>query len=86
LADRLDWMGLVRAGEPSQLDRFIGYYEPYASSHDALDGDAAVQEETRNVARAVARVSQALRKGQLKSELADLPKPRPKQLQDRSLD
>jgi poly(hydroxyalkanoate) depolymerase family esterase len=42
-----------------------------------------VQEETRNVARAVARVSQALRKGQLKSELADLPKPRPKWRQDR---
>ena len=78
LADWLDWMGLVSAGEQSQLDRFIGYYEPYASSHDELDRDAAVQEETRNVARAVARVTIALRKGELKSELADLPRPRPK--------
>jgi multimeric flavodoxin WrbA len=78
LADWLDWMGLVSAGEQSQLDRFIGYYEPYASSHDELDRDTAVQEETRNVARAVARVTIALRKGELKSELADLPRPRPK--------
>ena len=40
----------------ARLDRYIGYYEPYATSHDALDRDEAVQEETRNVARAVARV------------------------------
>jgi hypothetical protein len=37
-----------------------------------------VQEETRNVARAVARVTQALRKGELKAAVADLPRPRPK--------
>jgi spore maturation protein CgeB len=31
-------------------DRYIGYYEPYATSHDALDRDQDVQEEVRNVA------------------------------------
>ncbi len=63
LSDWLDWMGLIDAGDQARLDRFIGYYEPYATSHDALDKDEDVQEETRNVARAVARVTAALREG-----------------------
>ena len=54
----------------ARLDRFIGYYEPYATSHDALDRDEAVQEETRNVARAVARVTAALRAGELDDAIA----------------
>ena len=78
LCDWLEWMGLIGAGAEAKLDRFIGYYEPYATSHDALDKDHDVQEEARNVARAVARVTKALRRGELKSELADLPRPRPK--------
>ena len=78
LSDWLDWMGLVDAGAQARLDRFIGYYQPYATSHDDLDKDEAVQEETRNVGRAVARVAQALRQGELDAELAALPKPRPK--------
>src|SRR6185295_17385342 len=53
LCDWLDWMGLVDAGAAARLDRYIGYYEPYATSHDALDQDSGVQEEVRNVARAV---------------------------------
>jgi hypothetical protein len=28
--------------------RYIGYYEPYANSHDAFDRDELVQEEARN--------------------------------------
>jgi multimeric flavodoxin WrbA len=55
LSDWLDWMGLNDAGVHSRLDRFIGYYEPYANSHDTLDQDECVQEEVRNVARAVPR-------------------------------
>jgi multimeric flavodoxin WrbA len=39
LADWLDWMGLIDAGERSQLDRMLGYYAPYATSHEALDAD-----------------------------------------------
>ena len=33
LCDWLDWMGLIDAGNVARLDRYIGYYEPYASSH-----------------------------------------------------
>ena len=46
-------MGLVSAGHAAELDRYVGYYEPYATSHDALDRDRAFQEETRNAARAL---------------------------------
>jgi hypothetical protein len=35
------------------IDRYVGYYEPYATSHDALDRDASFQEEVRNAARAL---------------------------------
>jgi len=78
LSDWLDWMGLIDAGFPARLDRFIGYYEPYATSHDALDRDEAVQEETRNVARAVAQVTAALRAGELDDAIAAGPAVRPK--------
>ena len=78
LSDWLDWMGLIEAGPQARLDRYIGYYEPYATSHEALDHDEAVQEETRNVARAVAQATAAVRRGALADALAPLPKPRPK--------
>ena len=78
LSDWLDWMGLVDAGNEARLDRFIGYYEPYANSHDTLDADQHVQQEARNVASAVARMTHALRRGDLKTELKHEPRPRPK--------
>jgi multimeric flavodoxin WrbA len=78
LSDWLDWMGLLDAGNRARLDRFIGYYAPYATSHDALDRDEAVQEETRQVARAVAQVTAAMRAGKLETPLAGEEPPRPK--------
>ena len=76
LSDWLDWMGLIDAGDQARLDRYIGYYEPYATSHDSLDADQGVQEETRNVARAVARYTKALRSTGLPVETTKLPRPR----------
>ncbi|MDB5829881.1 MAG: NADPH-dependent reductase, partial [Variovorax sp.] len=78
LCDWLDWMGLVDAGTQARLDRYIGYYEPYATSHDTLDADHAMQEEVRNVARAVANAVGLLREGKLKPPDKDLKRPRPK--------
>ena len=78
LSDWLDWMGLHDAGPMARLDRFIGYYEPYATSHAALDRDENVQEETRNVARAVARAVKARRSGALREGDEGLKSPRPK--------
>ncbi|WP_310263635.1 flavodoxin family protein [Roseateles saccharophilus] len=78
LSDWLDWMGLVDAGFGARLDRYIGYFEPYATSHDALDDDAAVQEEVRQAALAVARAVPLLRDGLLRQSDEKLLRPRPK--------
>lgn len=78
LCDWLDWMGLIDAGPPARLDRFIGYYEPYFNSHDTLDQDTAVQAETRHVALAVAHAVRELRAGRLQAVQPKLERPRPK--------
>jgi multimeric flavodoxin WrbA len=78
LSDWLDWMGLIDAGPKARLDRYIGYYEPYATSHDALDRDRDVQEEVRNVARAVVEAVRESRAGRLSEPDANLESPRPK--------
>ena len=78
LTDWLDWMGLVDAGSLAQLDRYIGYYKPYATSHEALDGDPDIQEEVRNVARAVASAVREVRAGTLSCPDKGLRRPRQK--------
>ncbi len=78
LTDWLDWMGMVEAGHAAKLDRYIGYYDLYARSHDALDRDGAVQEEVRNVARSVVLAVKALRAGRLRQGDEQLSRPRPK--------
>lgn len=78
LSDWLDWMGLVDAGAASRLDRYIGYYRPYATSHDELDRDAAVQVEVRNVARALLNILPRVRQGTLEALEQGIVAPRPK--------
>jgi multimeric flavodoxin WrbA len=78
LSDWLDWMGLIDAGAAARLDRYVGYYEPYFSSHEALDRDDALQEEVRNVARAVVGAVGQLRAGALSTPDRGLRMPRPK--------
>ena len=76
----VDWfsdMKMIQSGAASVLGRYIGYYEPYATSHEALDNDTAVQDEVRNVARSVARQIRQLRNGQDEPD-SGLPEPRPK--------
>jgi multimeric flavodoxin WrbA len=55
LSDWLSSMDLVPAGPLAHFDRYIGYWEPYATSHDALDRDKAILQETSNAAVALAR-------------------------------
>ncbi|WP_306392136.1 flavodoxin family protein [Telluria beijingensis] len=78
LADWLEWMGLINSGSFGQLDRYIGYYESYADSHETFDHDTAVQEETRNVARAVATAVREVRAGRVAVVSPPLKDPRPK--------
>jgi multimeric flavodoxin WrbA len=78
LVDWLKDMGLVSAGHAAELDRYLGYYEPYATSHEALDRDRALQEETRNAARALVQAVKLLRRGRLAEPDAGLREIRPK--------
>lgn len=78
LSDWLDWMKLIDAGAQARLDRYLGYYEPYATSHDAMDQDEDFQQEVRNVARAVAHAVRMLRSGTLTRPDESLKSPRPK--------
>jgi multimeric flavodoxin WrbA len=65
LADWLSDMKLQPAVVQGGMDRYIGYYEPYATSHDALDQDAAVQNEVRESARALIEAVALARAGRL---------------------
>lgn len=78
LTDWLEWMQLIDAGAQARLDRYVGYYEPYATSHDSMDRDHALHDEVRNVARAVARAVRLLRTGALARPDDGLRVPRPK--------
>ena len=77
LVDWLTDMHLIQSGGASVLDRYLGYYEPYATSHEALDKDTAFQEEVRNVARSVARQAHMLRAGRSQPD-DEIEDPRPK--------
>ena len=74
----LDGMGLIDSGQPALLDRFIGYCEPYATSRECLDRDLPVQQEARDIARAVALAVKEPRKGSLAAVQPQVQRPRPK--------
>jgi multimeric flavodoxin WrbA len=78
IADWLRAIGLRPAGPSAELDRYIGYWEPYATSHEALDRDTAMQEEVRNAARTLAEAVIAQREGKLVLAGEGLRQPRQK--------
>ncbi|MFN0008303.1 MAG: flavodoxin family protein [Planctomycetota bacterium] len=78
LCDWLTDMGLVQAGPSSALGRYIGYYEPYATSHDELDEDKGFQVEVRNAAKSLARMVREVRSGRYREPDAGLESPRQK--------
>lgn len=78
VSDWLSFMGLESAGNQAEIDRYIGYWEPYATSHDALDKDLAIQGEVRNAAATLAQAVQAKRDGRWVSAGKDLVRPRRK--------
>jgi multimeric flavodoxin WrbA len=71
IADWLTSMGLSAA---SALDRYIGYWQPYATSHEALDADSALQEEVRQTALTLLAAVEATRSGR---QIAPEPATRP---------
>jgi multimeric flavodoxin WrbA len=78
LVDWLSDMGLILAGGMAEADGYIGYMEPYATSHQALDKDTAFRQEVLNVARALGNAIKFCRAGEFENPGKDLVDPHPK--------
>jgi multimeric flavodoxin WrbA len=78
LTDWLTDMELMPAAASATFDRYLGYYEPYATSHDALDRDTSVQQEVRNAARTLIEAVKLMRSGRFPRPDRDVKDPRPK--------
>jgi multimeric flavodoxin WrbA len=76
LSDWLCFMHFQPAGSTAELDRYVGYWKPYATSHDELDADVALQEEVRNAARTLHEAVIAKRSGSLMAAGSGLRQPR----------
>ena len=78
LVNWLTFMSLEAAGPKAQLNRYIGYWEPYAMGHEHLDEDLAMQGEVRNAAATLAEAVKAQREGRMAGAGQDLHPPRQK--------
>jgi multimeric flavodoxin WrbA len=78
ISDWLRFMHLSPAGTTAELDRYIGYWKPYATSHAELDADTAIQEEVRNAARTLLEAVRGRLAGTLVAAGENLRPPRQK--------
>jgi multimeric flavodoxin WrbA len=78
LVDWLTDMSLVQASRTAEVDGYVGYMQPYATSHEALDNDKNIQEETRNAARALGNAVKLYREGKYERPDENLRDPTPK--------
>ncbi len=65
LSDWREDIGMIPSGHLGHIDRFVGYLEPYATSHNDLDDDVDFQEDVRNAARALVQGVKDRRSGKL---------------------
>ena len=78
IVDWLNDMELIDSGPLAEINRYVGYYGKYATSHDALDKDINFQQEVGVAAAAlVARVTQ-IRSGKYEAPEKNLEEPRKK--------
>lgn len=76
-----DWfldLEFVQAGPSGVLGRYLGYYQPYATSHDDLDRDTALQGEVKNAAKSLLATVKQIRSGAFVRPDAGLEPPREK--------
>lgn len=78
VSDWLKFMKFTPAGPDAEIDRYIGYWEPYATSHDALDKDRDIQAEVEIAAEQLGRALKARRAGELVTTYEGLESPRQK--------
>jgi multimeric flavodoxin WrbA len=77
----VDWardLHMIPAGAAAEVEGYVGYYEPYATSHQALDRDEAFQAEVRGAAVTLCEAVEAQRAGKLVAAGQGLREPRPK--------
>lgn len=78
LSDWLTDMQLISAGRFAELDGYVGYMEPYATSHRDLDEDREFQQEVQNAAHALGNAVRLARSGRLEEPGTGLVDPNPK--------
>lgn len=78
LTDWLSDMEMIPAGPTALIDTWIGWYQPYATSHDDLDKDQDLFAEVGNAALALANMVKQIRSGQYRAPDEDLRDPREK--------
>jgi len=78
LRDWLTDLELIPAGPSPGVARYLGYYGDYATSHDDLDRDRALQAEVRNAAKSLVETVRQIRSGRYVRPDAELEAPRKK--------
>jgi multimeric flavodoxin WrbA len=64
MAEWLTDMGLIQAGPSAVFDAWIGYYRPYATSHDDLDKDEDTFVRVKNAALSLVELVRQIRAGE----------------------
>jgi multimeric flavodoxin WrbA len=78
LVDWLTDIGMIQAGPVAALDTWIGWYRPYATSHDDLDADPDLFTQVEHAARSLAVMCGQIRSGRYQAPNAGLVNPRKK--------
>ena len=78
LSEWLTGIGMVQAGAQAAVDTLIGYWEPYATSHDKLDAQPETFVQVENAAKSLASLVREIRSGAYRAPDAGLRNPRQK--------
>ena len=78
LSEWLTSIGMIQAGAQAAVDTFIGYWEPYATSHDKLDAQPETFVQVENAAKSLAALVRDIRSGAYRAPDAGLRNPRQK--------
>ncbi|HSE43044.1 MAG TPA: flavodoxin family protein [Acidobacteriota bacterium] len=78
LVDWLSDMELIPASPHAGLGRYVGYYKPYATSHDDFERDQDFQTEVKNRTLSLVYMVRQIREGKYQRSDKDLKDPRQK--------
>ena len=78
LTEWLTSIGMIQAGVSCVVDTLIGYWEPYATSHEKLDSQPGTFVLVENAAKSLANMVRAIRSGAYRAPDEGLRNPRQK--------